>query len=224
VADAVSIDDFLAREGFATAWAKHQGRAILEQAGLTRAGKSGIAPEKLQRAREALARGALRTCGDAECARLGARKLDGRLAVEGPAEYCEVCHGSNNRRAALVLADACRSHGVSRLLIVGGTPANHADLQELLTATGVELRCVDGAAQNITKKEALSDLGWAQLMVVWASTPLPHKVSVSFTTERPPALPMITVARRGIAALCQEAALAVAGGPVSRRRRQDVPR
>lgn len=216
---AVPIDEFLAAEGFLTPWARHQGRAILEQAGLTRAGKSGIAPEKVAPARQALSRGALRTCGDADCARLGAVKLDGRLLVEGPPASCEVCHGSNNRRAALVLAEACRAAKVTRLLILGGTVANHAELRDLMTASGVDLRCVDGASQNITKKDAIRDLAWAELMVVWASTPLAHKVSVSYTDERPPEVPMITVARRSIEALCREAAVAVSGGPKGPRRR-----
>ena len=211
--EAVPIDEFLTGEGFITEWARYQGRAILEQAGLTRAGKTGMAPGKLAQARAALARGALRTCGDPDCARLGSPQQDGRLLVEGPPESCEVCHGSNNRRAALVLAEACRANGVRRLLILGGTGANHAELRDLLTGKGVSLRCIDGSAQTVTKRDALRDLDWAELMVVWASTPLPHKVSVSFTDERPTTLPMITVARRGIAALCREAAIAVSGGP-----------
>lgn len=203
---AISIDAFLAGEGFTTPWARHQARAILEQAGVTRPGKTGIAPEKLGRARDALAAGAMRVCGDGACEQLARPQLAGRLLVVGEQASCDVCGGSNNRRAATMAVMACMGAGISRLLVVGGTRALHAELEALIRGSSLELRCIDGQEQTPGKKEARSDLAWAQLLVVWASTPLPHKVSECYTDERPLSLPMITVARRGIVALCDEIA------------------
>ncbi|MBI2766476.1 MAG: hypothetical protein HYX53_11280 [Chloroflexi bacterium] len=206
------IDDWLLAEGFESTWARHQARAVLEQAGLTRPGKTAMAAEKEVRARHALARYVLRTCGDPACEALARPALDGRVLVTGAPERCEICGGSNNRRAALTMATACRDASLRHLLIVGGTATNHAELRSLLAGSSVELRCVDGAERTPTKKDAAHDLEWAGLVVVWASTPLPHKVSVSYTQDRPAGLRMITVARRSISALCDAIAKAAAQG------------
>ena len=42
----------------------------------------------------------------------------------------------------------------------------------------------------------------AGLMVIWASTELRHAVSEHYTSDPPPGLRSITVARRSIEALC----------------------
>ena len=68
----------------------------------------------------------------------------------------------------------------------------------------VNIASIAGKEGNPNKRHALADLNWAQFMVVWASTPLPHRVSTPYTDERPTTLPTITVARRGIEALCDE--------------------
>ena len=112
---------------------------------------------------------------------------DGRLVVETRPDQCAICGGSNNRRAALLLGRACRLRRVNRLLILGGTPSLHAELDGLLGPLGITLRCIDGATGAHSKTDALPNLNWAQVLVIWASTPLPHKVSVSYTDERPPA-------------------------------------
>lgn len=96
-----------------------------------------------------------------------------------------------------------RRERAHNLLVVGGTPAHHTELKRLLEASGVELRCIDGAARSPSQKEAWGHLKWADVTVIWASTPLPHKVSTLFTSE-PIGRPPLTVARRGIEALCTE--------------------
>jgi hypothetical protein len=126
------------------------------------------------------------------------------VAISSDPVFCTVCRGSNNRRAALAMAEACLRAHVSRVLVLGGSNGTLRELQSLMDHTGVDLRCVDGREHAPNKKDALADLNWAQLMLVWASTPLPHKVSTSYTDERPPDLPMITVPRRGVEALCNE--------------------
>lgn len=220
MSEVVNIERWLNSLGFESPYALFQARSILEALDLTRPGKRGMAAEKLPRAASALHDSVLRSCGDTLCLALAGKRAGGRLVATVRADQCEICLGSDNRRAALAMADAMADAGRHRLLVVGGTGGNHADLAELLVGTGVELRCVDGAERSRTKKAALPDLAWADLMVVWASTPLPHKVSVSYTDERPPELPMITVARRGIAALCNEVRASVADPRVGRTRRR----
>lgn len=114
---------------------------------------------------------------------------------------CAICAGSNNRRAALELVAAMQHESACHLLVVGGTPVNHKELGRLLKGSSIELRCIDGAARAPTQKEAWADLHWADVTVIWASTPLPHKVSNLYTAERL-GRPPITVAQRGIVALC----------------------
>jgi hypothetical protein len=204
MSDAVEIERFLAQEGYTTACARRQARTLLERAGLTRPGKRAMAMEKLPRARAVLAAGSLRLCGDPECAQLaqaGPRLQPGLVARVAPTS-CQVCGGSNNRRAARALVARLAAAGIERLLVVGGTPALHAELDRLLTPHGVELRCVDGTRGSHTAKEAAQHLRWAQVVVIWGATPLPHKVSALYV-DAPPGTRVVKLARRGIEALCR---------------------
>lgn len=214
--EVAEIKEWLRSIGFDTPWAQVQARSVLEAAGLTRPGKLGMASDKVPRALAALELGIIRVCGDAICRTLGTNESDGRLIAEVRADRCEICAGSDNRRAARAMIAAFHRAGRRRLLILGGTAVNHAELTALLAGSEIELRCIDGAERTPTKKDAIRDLAWADTMAVWASTPLPHKVSVPYTDEAPSELRWITVARRGVAALCTELRLSVEGG--NRRR------
>ena len=196
----VPITEFLRSEGFADAASQRRAREILEAAGLTNPRKSAMDAAKLPRARALLEARVIRVCSK-DCRSLA---TPGRepLLVES-ATRCQVCLGSNNRRAALLLAADLRRAGGSKLLVVGGTPVNHHDLQQLLALGGVEARCIDGASSTPAQKEAWADSRWADLTVIWATTPLPHKVSLLYTND-PQGRTPVTVARRGIEALCSE--------------------
>jgi hypothetical protein len=103
---------------------------------------------------------------------------------------------------------------VKHLLIVGGTATLHAHLQDLIRQAGggLQLRVVDGAEAVHTRNEATAHLQWADLAVIWGSTPLPHKVSTLYT-QHPLAAKVktITVTQRGIAGLCSQVVRAIAG-------------
>ena len=86
--------------------------------------------------------------------------------------------------------------------VVGGTPVLHQELSQLLAGGPTELRAVDGTSGNHTTRMAETNMDWAQLVVIWASTPLPHKVSDLYTT--PLGRRAVVVHRRGIEALCEE--------------------
>ncbi|MFN8558660.1 MAG: hypothetical protein U0531_15420 [Dehalococcoidia bacterium] len=105
----VDIDAFLRNEGFADPIARDRARAVLEAVGLTRPGKRGMAGEKRTAAQAALSGRLLRICGKGECAAMAARDGAGeREAVIVSPPACEVCGGSNNRRAAWRSLTACR--------------------------------------------------------------------------------------------------------------------
>ena len=87
------------------------------------------------------------------------------------------------------MIEACEKAGLERILVIGGSGAAHVELREALLGTTLDLRVIDGLNASPTKRTAAPDLAWAQLMVVWASTQLPHRVSQAFTEGRPRELP-----------------------------------
>jgi hypothetical protein len=198
------IGEFLRAEGFDTPESLRQARAVLERNGLTRPGKQRISRAKLPAARGLLDSALLRVCANAECARMGRRPAGSarETAVVSPAS-CEVCGGSNNRRALAALAACLRANGVERLLVLGGTQAQHAEIQRALAGGGLHVRCVDGATGSHSKRDAAPDREWAQLLVVWGATPLPHKVSKLYTEDPPRHLRVVPLAKRGVEALCK---------------------
>jgi hypothetical protein len=202
----VEIDTFLRAEGFAPDEARDAARRALEAAGLTRGGKRRMAEAKLPAARAALAAGLSRVCDHPECARLAAGQGDRRPAVRVAPASCEICGGSNVRRATRALARCLAGRGVRRLLVVGGKGPQHAEIEGPLAEAGLEVRFVDGRAGSFSRRDAGPDLDWAELLVVWGATPLPHKVSKLYTDDVPSHLRGRTVklARRGVEAVCRE--------------------
>jgi hypothetical protein len=63
---------------------------------------------------------------------------------------------------------------------------------------------VDGTSKLPNGSDALRDCAWADLLVVWAPTPLPHKVSGLYRPEVCGVARRVTVHRRGIEALATE--------------------
>ena len=202
VTDAVNIEQFLRGRGFASADAMRRGREELERAGLTHPGKQAFVASKLDAAEQLLAATFLRACGDAcvKIDRTGAGRAREVMLV--PAVSCEICGGSNNRRAAIACVRLLRRKSIARLVVVGGSPNQQAEMKELLGGTGLEVRFVDGTRGH-SAKDALANRRWAQLIVVWGPTPLRHAVSDLYTDEPLPHLRIVTVSRRGIEALCQ---------------------
>lgn len=204
----VEIAAWLASEGFLTPAAQAVARNLLHAAGVTNPRKQAMAATKLERAHDVLAEHVVLACS-------GCRDLavpgDGQVRVETDAANCAICGGSNNRRAAETMIAACERAGLRRLLVVGGTGATHRELETLVQGSSVELRLIDGVQRTPNKRDALADVTWADLVVVWASTPLPHKVSTSYTAQtRDRAIRTITVSRRGVSALCEEVTKSIA--------------
>lgn len=203
MAATIPIARLLTEAGFASPEAQAQARALLEAHGLTNPRKQQIAAAKVTRARALFAEQLRATCGDAGCLRLAAARWPERAPVLVSPAACAVCGGSSQRRATNMLVEAIARAGVSRLLLLGGTPPQHTALRDLLAETALSLRTVDGMGRAHSATEAARQLEWAQLMVIWASTPLHHKISTAYTSQAPPDLPVITVARRGLESLCR---------------------
>lgn len=219
VAADTDIELWLEAEGILDRVSRVEAKVVLAAAGLTRAGKQRMANHKLARAREVLWAGVTPVCADGACvASLPASLLP---VVTTTRAHCVVCGGSNTRRAMKQMLDACSSARIRKILLVGGSSAAHVELKAALAGSPVEMRIIDGLNDSPTNRTAIPDLEWAQLLVIWASTQLPHRVSQSFTEQRPRDLPLITVARRGVEALCQEVTRFAQG---LRRRRSSADR
>ena len=204
------IDDWLESEGIVDRRSRVEAMVVLANAGLTRAGKQRMAETKLNRAREALWANVTPVCSDAAC--VAAMSSPPLPVVTTTRDRCSICGGSNTRRAVRAMIEACAARGLERVLLLGGSKAAHVELRSALAGSRLEFRIVDGLNASPTTRTALPDLEWAQLLVVWASTQLPHRVSQSYTENRSRDLPQITVARRGVEALCTEIARFATGG------------
>jgi hypothetical protein len=195
------IAQFLRSEGFIKAESAVAARLALEEASLTRPGKERMADEKLDRARDVLGHAIVRHCADTACAT--AVLDDGRLPVETDKPHCSICSGSNNTRALRRMAAACATASLRRVLVVGGRPPVWLEMERELSPA-IELRFVDGTSKLPNGADALRDCAWADLLVVWAPTPLPHKVSGLYRPEVCGVARRVTVHRRGIEALAME--------------------
>lgn len=197
------IDGWLSELGFGLPSARQRARAALEEAQLTRAGKTRMSEEKLPRAK-ALLDARFYLCCEAAACQAKAAQSGREKVVCSPKSACQSCGGSDNQRAEAALIDACRRHNVHRLLVVGGSPAVREELERAL-GTALELRMVDGTERR-TQDKAKHDLDWADLALVWGASELHHKVSTLYTQVAPPIRrKVIHVARRGVAALLEAA-------------------
>ncbi|MEX2598714.1 MAG: hypothetical protein WD533_03560 [Dehalococcoidia bacterium] len=196
------IADFLASLGY-EGTAQTAALQVLVEAGLTRRGKARIALNKKPLAEKTLGTRLYRTCTARVC-QAGANDASrGRMVVSAGKEHCQVCGGSDNALAVRQMAEAMREADKTRLLVVGGTPAMAKELARLLPPP-CEARFVLKDDKRATK-EAGQEAGWADVIVIWASTPIAHKTTELYKQYKP-----ITVARRGISALAGEVVTSLA--------------
>lgn len=204
MADAsLDISELLDGLGFDTPGAQARARAVLEAGKLTRPGKARIDGAKRTRLEALLEVRFFVSCGAPDCD----RAAGGREVVRAArSTACRVCEGSANRRAVVVAARAFALKNVRRIVVVGGSPSVHDELTKLKPAEW-ELRLVDGTSRR-TLDLARADVRWADLVLVWGSSELDHKVSEHYTRETDRSR-LVTVNRRGIAALLDAATIHV---------------
>lgn len=184
------ISDLLADIGF-TGESANTARAALEEAGLTQPGRVNISLAKRPRIEEVLSRFA-RACTHPRCQT--AAKQSGRELVPVRRHACEFCGGSDNQRSIGEMLETMRQTGYSSLLIVGGTPNIEQEFLSLVDKR-CEVKFVLGH-EHRNEKLAGHDAQRFDVVVVWGSTPIPHKLSLLYKKFSP-----VVVQRRGIAAL-----------------------
>lgn len=121
------------------------------------------------------------------------------VVVRVSRERCEVCGGSDIRVAFDLLLRASRRAGVTRLVIVGGSPPYHTQLRDLARGTDLKLDLVSGHSKP-GRRRARND---AERVVIWGATILDHGTSAAYDHlgDR-----LIRVTHRGISGMLREVA------------------
>ena len=204
------ISVFLNSLGISGAEQQAIARAVLEDESYTRPGRVNMAVHKEAAAQVSLDAQLALHCSTPICREsLQHQENDAsspRRLILVEREACEMCGGSADRRALLDMVAAMQSATLSRIVVVGGTEQKMAKIRELCPAA-IEWRHADGL-RNITEKNATSDLKWGDVVVIWATTPLPHRVSNLYSKSGH----AITAPTSGIAVLAREVARFARGG------------
>lgn len=197
------ISQLLKELGIADGESQRLARQSLAEWGVIRPDRQRIAAYKRDDALLALSESFRWHCGNGDCRGQARRAIpsdspaDDRppLLVEQPA--CSICQGSPDASALRRMAEALRAAGLSKVLVVGGSQNKR---QEILRKSppGIQWRLLDGTT---AKPDRLfrPDREWAEVIVLWGSTELDHRVSDHFPAKGDDRV--ITAARRGITAL-----------------------
>lgn len=201
VGETIFKHDLFTRLGYGGAYDLLE--AALREEGLSRPDKTGIAADKEEAVRAALARRFVIVCSRGDCQAEISGISDGRTAVPASSrEECAVCGGSANRRAVDAMVAAFEAAGLRRLCVVGGSPNARAELERLVGGR-LDLRLVDGTGSR-TGRQARADVAWADRVGIWGSTQLAHRVSIPYRGPH-----VIQMARRSIQELAAEMARSV---------------
>jgi hypothetical protein len=193
--EAVPLADLLLGLGFETPTTQARAREALVAAHLTTPTKQAISAEKRPRVEAVLRERFVVTCSSPGCS----PPPDGRERILVHDRHrCWICGGSDNRRTMETAARLFEAAGIARLVVVGGSPSVHEELRQLAPPSW-QMRVIDGTARR-TSESARGDLRWADLVLLWGSSELDHKVSELYSGRT-----VVHVRRRGIAALLEEA-------------------
>ena len=178
------IAPMFAEFGIAAAESQQRARTALVDAGVIsgRPNRANIAVDKTEPARACLTAAFLWHCGHGDCRSRALHADLGRPPLLVDQASCAVCGGSSDLGPLTRMAAAMAKAGLSRILIVGGTVAKWRSMRE---ETGVEWRFVDGTAAP-HERSLRSQRRRADITVIWASTPLKHRVSKHFRSQGRP--------------------------------------
>lgn len=190
--DDLAISRLLSSLGFEGEGAKRALERLYGE-GLTRPGKTRIATSKIEAVKGTLGAAFVRHCHRSSCEPVRGESRD-RVIVAAP--HCETCGGSDNRRAVERMLKAMGRVGWRKLLVAGGSPGTRGEL-ERLCAGGIDLRFLT-AETNPNRRTVAPLLGWSDVVAIWASTEIPHKVTAVLRGPK-----VLRVPRRGVAALAE---------------------
>ena len=202
----VTIRKMLCRLGVREPEEQTKAVAALQQAGVisSRPNRTGIASDKEGRVRESLQSAFMWHCRRGDCQREA--KAFGKFPLLVDAAACHApVHSPRNQRLADI-ALIMQSRNMSNILIVGGTEKYQRELLSI-SPDRLSWRFVDGKKVKDARFYQ-PHKAWAHLIVIWASTPLDHKVSQHFQACNDARV--ITAPGRGIEAMLQDVLLTLA--------------
>ena len=203
----IAIAEMLHEFGIADPGSRETARAALIGGGLiANAKKVNILAAKSLQASTLLAESFQRHCNDGDCRSAAANGGTPPLLVDK--EVCSFCGGSKDRTAVAEMARAMIEAKKRRILVVGGTSAKEREIEEK-SPPGIEWRVIEGKTGR-PDRYYRNHREWADLVVIWGSTELSHKVSAHFDGKGDDGV--ITVRRRGITALADEVTRHFQGG------------
>jgi hypothetical protein len=179
--------------------AQQTARAALAEAGvISRPDRTNLADYKVSQAHDSLSEAFLWHCGSRDCRQKAAARAEPLILVQK--RCCRICGGSSERAALIDLAGEMAAARISRVLVVGGTEAKSREILEA-SPPKIEWRFVDGLTAR-HERYYRDNRDWAEVIVLWSSTPLSHKVSFHFDGKGDSRT--VTVTRRSVAALAGE--------------------
>lgn len=137
-------------------------------------------------------------------------KTPGRAIVRVPKQRCEVCEGSDIKRAVRRFEDACLMSGLRQVVVVGGSPKYHRQLGELVRHHRLQLDLIPGDVRR-TQRQADHDLAHADVIILWGGTVLDHATSNLYKAKG--RARVVSVPHRGIARMLQLAGDAIDSTP-----------
>ena len=199
----VSIAEMLAGFGISDAGSQQSALVALVAAGVvsSRPNRTRIAADKRERVGEVLAEAFFQHCHNGDCRQQAASAVDPRALLLVDQPFCEVCHGVHQpQRPGADGKDAEDGGGQPRASGRRYRGAGAGDPRQLAELRRVAVR--DHPDVPGRPGYYRSDRDWADVIVFWASTPLPHKVSRHFESKGDGR--KVSVTRRGVAALADE--------------------
>ncbi|MHC4942603.1 MAG: hypothetical protein ACYTG7_06225 [Planctomycetota bacterium] len=155
--------------------------------------------------REALEQKIPLCCDNPTCQALIRARSEGRqgqIRTDIPA-HCRICKGSTARRSLEEMAFYCTKAAIKRILVLGGAPATHKEVNNLAPQQ-LEFRLIAGDVAR-DRQRASADLKWCDIVVLWAGTILGHEVSNQYLKGKKGGVkPVIVAKRRSVEALCAE--------------------
>lgn len=136
------------------------------------------------------------------CGAPGCTAQSGAAELRVTPERCDVCEGSDTKRAAETFFGRCEALGIKRVRIVGGSPNYHTELRNLAVEhDDFALKLVAGDSRR-NQVQAKADQKHSDLVIIWGGTILDHSTSENYD----PALSrVLIIAHRGIAGMLLKA-------------------
>ena len=190
----------LRRMGIREAAEQRKAVVALQESGVisARPNRSAIAKFKETAVKEALQTHFFWHCRRGDCTTDSIESGKPLLLVDG--ESCGASSHSPRQALLSELGDALQERGIGKILLVGGTQEYWQEISSS-SPKALNWRFVDGKKAK-DERFYRPHKDWADLIVIWASTPLNHKVSKKFPSAGDRRV--VTAAGRGIEAMARD--------------------